>query len=67
MEAFEKLSGEIQHLVSEFGSIPVLGDLSLGLTQYSFWLLVATVVFAIVVFTFVKKQTLVPHVATSPS
>ncbi len=61
MEAFEKLSGEIQHLVSEFGSIPVLGDLSLGLTQYSFWLLVATVVFAIVVFTFVKKQTLVPH------
>lgn len=61
MEAFEKLSGEIQHLVAEFSSAPVAGDLTVGITQYSFWLLVAAAVFCILIFAFVKKQTLVPH------
>ena len=61
MEAFAKLSGEIQELVAEFSSAPVAGDLTFGLTQYSFWLLVAAVVLAVVMVLFVKKQTLVPH------
>ena len=60
MDAFAKLPEEINHLVSEFSSAPVVGDLTVGLTQYSFWLLVAAVVFAVVIFAFVKKQTLVP-------
>ena len=34
MEAFEKLPGEINHLVSSFSSIPVVGDLVRGMTQY---------------------------------
>lgn len=48
-------------LVSEFSSMAVVGDLNAGLTQYSLWLLVAAVVFLIIMFLFVKKQTLVPH------
>ena len=61
MEAFAKLSGEIQELVAEFSSAPVVGDLTVGLTQYSFWLLVAAAVLCIAMVVFVKKQSLVPH------
>ena len=61
MDAFSKLPEEINHLVSEFSSISVVGDLRVGLTQYSFWLLVAAAVFAAVIFVFVKRQTLVPR------
>ncbi|OUP06716.1 F0F1 ATP synthase subunit A [Collinsella sp. An2] len=61
MEAFELLPDEINHLVSEFYSTAVAGDLNVGLTQYSFWLLVAAVVLCVLLFAFVKKQTLVPH------
>ncbi len=61
MEAFDRLAGEIQHLVSEFSSAAVAGDLNAGITQYSFWLLVAAVVFCLIVFSFVKKQSLKPH------
>lgn len=60
MDAFSKLGGEIKELVSEFSSAPVIGTLDFGLTQYSFWLLIATVLLVIVVFAFKKKQTLVP-------
>lgn len=61
MDAFAALPEEINHLVAEFSSAPVAGDLTVGLTQYSFWLLVAAVVFAVVMAVFVKKQTLVPR------
>ena len=60
MGAFEQLPDEIGHLVSEFYSIAVAGDLNAGVTQYSFWLLIAAVVFCVLLFAFVKKQTLVP-------
>ena len=60
MEIFEKLPDEINHLVSEFSSTPVVGDLNCGITQYSFWLIVSTIVLLIVLFAFKKKQTLVP-------
>ena len=60
MEIFEKLPDEINHLVSEFSSTPVVGDLSCGITQYSFWLIVSTIVLLIVLAVFKKKQTLVP-------
>ena len=60
VEIFEKLPDEINHLVSEFSSTPVVGDLSCGITQYSFWLIVSTIVLLIVLAVFKKKQTLVP-------
>ena len=61
MEAFEKLSDEILHLVSEFSSAAVFGDLTVGLSQYSFWLLVAAALLCVVLFVFVKRESLVPH------
>lgn len=60
MDAFSKLPEEINHLVSEFSSMPVVGDLGAGLTQYSVWLLIAAVVFAAIILTFAKRQALVP-------
>ena len=60
LDAFSKLPEAINELVSEFSSAPVVGDLGAGITQYSFWLLVSAIVLLVVVFTFVKKQTLVP-------
>ncbi len=60
MEIFDKLPDEINHLVSEFTSTPVAGDLNCGITQYSFWLIVSTVVLLLLLFAFKKKQTLVP-------
>lgn len=61
MEAFAKLSDEIQVLVSEFASTAVAGDLNFGITQYTFWMLVSAVVLCIIIGVFVKKQSLVPH------
>lgn len=60
LDAFSKLPEAINELVSEFSSAPVVGDLGSGITQYSFWLLVSAIVLLVVVFAFVKKQTLVP-------
>ena len=60
LDVFSKLPEAINELVSEFSSAPVVGDLGAGITQYSFWLLVSAIVLLVVVFTFVKKQTLVP-------
>lgn len=37
-------------------STPIVGDLTVGLTQYTFWLLVATVALLAVVFAFRKRQ-----------
>lgn len=61
MEVFDKLPGEINHLVSEFVSIPVVGNLSAGLTQYTFWLCVSSIVLLVLMFAYVKRLALVPH------
>ena len=61
MDAFAKLPSAIAELVEEFSSTPVVGDLNAGLTQYSFWLLIAAVVMFAVFFAFTKKQKVVPE------
>lgn len=61
MEAFDKLPGEINHLVSSFSSIPVVGDLMSGVTQYSFWLIVSSIVLLIIMFAFARRAAVVPH------
>jgi len=61
VEAFDRLPDEINHLVSEFSSIPVFGTLMAGLTQYTFWLVVSSIVLLIVVFAYVRRLSLVPH------
>lgn len=61
MDAFAKLPSAIAELVEEFSSTPVVGDLNAGLTQYSFWLLIAAVVMFVVFFAFTKKQKVVPE------
>ena len=61
MDAFSKLPGEINHLVSSFSSMPVVGDLMVGVTQYTFWLIVSSIVLLVVMFSFVGHLSLVPH------
>ncbi len=61
MEAFELLPEEISHLVSEFHSIPVVGDLMTGVTQYTFWMIVSAILLLVIMFAFVKNMSLVPH------
>lgn len=61
MEAFELLPEEINHLVSEFHSIPVVGDLMSGITQYTFWMIVSAILLLIIMFVFVRNMQLVPH------
>ena len=62
MEAFEKLPGEINHLVSSFSSMPVVGDLMhVGLSQYTFWLIVASALLLIIMFAFSKRVAVVPQ------
>ncbi|MDY2778130.1 MAG: F0F1 ATP synthase subunit A [Collinsella sp.] len=60
MGVFDQLAGEIDHLVSEFSSIPIVGDLTAGLTQYTFWLIVSAVLLLVVMFAFVKGVKLIP-------
>jgi len=61
LEAFDKLPAEINHLVSSFSSIPVVGDLVSGLTQYTFWLIVSSIVLLIIMFAFAKRVAVVPR------
>ena len=61
MEAFELLPEEINNLVSEFHSIPVVGDLMTGVTQYTFWMIVSAILLLVIMFAFVKNMSLVPH------
>ena len=61
MEAFSKLPDEITHLVSSFSSTPVVGNLTAGLTQYTFWLVVSAIVLLVLMFAFVKRLSLVPE------
>ena len=43
-------------LVDSFASTAVYGDLTTGLTQYTFWMFVAIAILLVVVFVFKKKQ-----------
>lgn len=52
----DKLPEEMDELVNSFSSTPVIGDLNVGITQYSFWMFVAIVILLAVFFTFKKKQ-----------
>lgn len=63
LDAFSKLPDAINELVGEFSSTPMVGNLTFGITQYTFWLLVASVLLCIAIAIFVKKQkaSLVPH------
>jgi len=64
MNPLENLGTDVNELVSGFVSTPIFGTLqSLGFTQYSFWLLVATILFLVVMFRFKRKQaeSLVPQ------
>ena len=55
MDAFAKLPEEINHLVSSFSSTPLVGTLQRGLTQYTFWLIVAAIVLLVVMFAYSRR------------
>jgi len=52
----DKLPEEMDELVNSFSSTPVVGDLNVGVTQYSFWMFVAIVCMLTLIFVFKKKQ-----------
>ena len=52
----DKLSEEMDELVNSFSSTPMVGDLNVGLTQYTFWMFVAVIVLLVCVFAFKKRQ-----------
>jgi F-type H+-transporting ATPase subunit a len=56
MEEFEKLPEQVNELVDSFMSTPIQGDLSFGVTQYTFWMFIAIAVLFVVLFIFKKKQ-----------
>ena len=41
--------------------MPVVGDLMAGMTQYTFWLIVSSIVLLVLMFAFVSRLSLVPH------
>lgn len=59
-----QLPGLVNELIAGFVSHPVAGDLSVfGISQYTFWMVVAIIVLCLVLFRFVKQQgkSLVPR------
>lgn len=56
MNPLDKLGEEMDELVESFSSTAIHGDLTVGLTQYTFWMLVATAVLLVLIFVFKKKQ-----------
>lgn len=56
MNPLELLEEEMDELVESFASTAIHGDLVVGLTQYTFWLAVATVALLVLVFAFKNKQ-----------
>lgn len=52
----DKLSEEMDELVESFSSTAIAGDLTVGITQYTFWMFVAAIVLLVLVFVFKKKQ-----------
>ena len=56
MDPFAELQNEIGELVDNFMSAPAAGDLTVGVTQYSFWMLVSAVALVVLALVFKKKQ-----------
>lgn len=52
----ESLGAEVSELVESFSPQPLAGTLEAGLTQYTFWFMLALLVVAGVLFTFVHQQ-----------
>ena len=52
----DSLSEEIDELVESFSSTPIAGDLTVGVTQYSFWMFIAIACMLALIFVFKKKQ-----------
>lgn len=52
----DKLSEEMDELVDSFSSTPIFGNLTVGVTQYSFWLAIAVIAFVVLILAFRKKQ-----------
>lgn len=52
----ENLHEEIDELVNSFSSTAIHGDLTVGLTQYTFWMFVAIALLLVVIFAFKKRQ-----------
>ena len=52
----EKLGEEMDELLEGFASTAIHGDLTVGFTQYTFWMTVAAVLLLVLVFVFKKKQ-----------
>ena len=63
MEIFDQLPDQVNELVESFISTPAVGDLTVGITQYSFWMFVAIALMLVVMFKFTKRQaaSLVPE------
>lgn len=61
MGAFDKLGGEIDHLINSLISQPIAGSNNFGVTQYTFWMLIAIIVLFAVIFGAIKRQQLVPQ------
>lgn len=63
MDALSKLPEEIDALINSFMSQAIVGDTTVGLTQYIFWMCVAIALLFVVIFAFKKKQakSLVPQ------
>ncbi|MBQ9058979.1 MAG: F0F1 ATP synthase subunit A [Atopobiaceae bacterium] len=56
MNPLDKLSEEMDHLVSSLSSQPVVGDLNAGVTQYSFFLAIGVILLLILIFAFKNAQ-----------
>ncbi|MDO4536913.1 MAG: F0F1 ATP synthase subunit A [Coriobacteriales bacterium] len=56
MNPLEELGTEMDELVDGFSSTAMKGNLNVGFTQYTFWMLVATILLLVVIFVFKKKQ-----------
>lgn len=62
MDAFSKLPAEINELVSSFTSTPIVGNLVHGVTQYTFWLVVSSIILMALMFIYSRRITsLVPR------
>ena len=55
MNPLDKLGEEMDELLEGFTSTAIHGDLNRGVTQYTFWMLVASIVLLVLVFVFKKK------------
>jgi F-type H+-transporting ATPase subunit a len=63
VDALSKLPEEMDALINSFMSQAIVGDTTVGLTQYIFWMCVAIALLFVVIFAFKKKQakSLVPQ------